>query len=137
MITLLPPACLHSNHVSSTLDQNPSSFRWIPLRKRYSGGKPSLVFCGSKKDTETLAGSLAQGKDYSKASGSQVALKLAFRLDAILAMQTRSVRPRLLLNSFGCGWVAHSGVSFLNASRLVARYGQGMGVTRPSSVVIS
>lgn len=38
---------------------------------RYSNGKPALVFCGSKKDTETLAGALAQGKDYARSMGSQ------------------------------------------------------------------
>lgn len=38
---------------------------------RYSNGKPSLVFCGSKKDTETVASSLAKGADYARRMGSQ------------------------------------------------------------------
>ena len=42
---------------------------------RYSDGKPALVFCGSKKDTETLAGSLAQTKDYARRSGSQASVR--------------------------------------------------------------
>lgn len=46
----------------------------LPLPRsysRYSNGKPALVFCGSKKDTETLAGSLAQSTDYARRTGSQ------------------------------------------------------------------
>ncbi len=48
--------------------------RAVALLCRYSNGKPALVFCGSKKDTETLAASLAQGTDYARRTGSQVIL---------------------------------------------------------------
>lgn len=34
-----------------------------------------MIFCGSKKDTETLAGVVAQSKDYSRGVGSQVCAK--------------------------------------------------------------
>lgn len=45
------------------------------LRKprRYSGGKPTLIFCGSKKDTETVAAELAK-KDYAASGRSQACL---------------------------------------------------------------
>eukprot|EP00903_Cladosiphon_okamuranus_P018895 g17378.t1 len=75
------PVSLHTHVVGYSSGNNPFLFdrglnKHVPgIVARYSNGKPALVFCGSKKDTETLAGSLAQSTDYARRTGSQVVLQ--------------------------------------------------------------